>query len=85
METHSNEPPVRQPQATADNPASGDDREVIAALRRLVAEEMFLLGQELEDSLDASQRTRLAELSASLDDVCELMASHRSTRRRPPG
>jgi len=48
----------------------------------MVTEEMFLLGQELNDSLDAGQQDRLAQLTTSLDEVCDLMASHRRTRRR---
>ncbi len=85
MDTESDEPLSTRHRAGADDDGSDDHRQVIGALRRLVAEEMFLLGQELEDSLDANQRTRLDELSVSLDDICELMASHRRTRRRPPG
>ncbi len=64
---------------------SNDSRAVIDSLHRMVAEEMFLLGQELDDSINAAQQARLADLTATLDEVCELMASHRQTRRPGPG
>jgi len=65
-------------------PGSDDPGQVAETLRRMVTEEMFLLGQELNDSLDAGQQDRLDQLTASLDEVCDLMASHRRTRRRGP-
>ncbi len=54
---------------------------VVETVRRMIAEEMFLLGRELEDSLDTGQQARLEELAASLDELCELLSSHRRTRR----
>lgn len=55
---------------------------VITGLRDLVAEEMHLLGQELEDSLDRGQFERLQRLRGVLDEASELLNSHRAVRRR---
>lgn len=53
---------------------------IVQELRELVSEEMYLLGQELDDSLDATQRQRLTELSALLDSAAELLDEHRAAR-----
>jgi hypothetical protein len=52
----------------------------ITGLRQLLAEEMHLLGQELEDSLTAVQAHRLDSLSAVLDEATELLNQHRAVR-----
>lgn len=78
----SNETTDQGTDAVATSPTSGDPATVTETLRSMVAEEMFLLGQELNDSLDSDQQARLTELTASLDEVCDLMASHRATTRR---
>lgn len=59
-----------------------DPDSIVAQLRQLVAEEMHLLGQELEDSLDSAESDRLAQLCASLDEATELLTEHRA---RGPG
>lgn len=59
----------------------GTDAEAIVdGLRRMIAEEMHLLGQELEDSLTATESDRLDELAAELDRATELLVEHRATR-----
>lgn len=61
-----------------------DDRNetLIPDLRALIAEEMFLLGQELDDSLTPEERRRLSELSVLLDEAVELLNGHRAARNR---
>ncbi len=54
---------------------------VLEGLQNLVAEEMHLLGQELEDSLDKGQYDRLQQLCHALDDAAELLTKHRAVRR----
>ncbi len=51
---------------------------VIAGLRRMIAEEMHLLIQELEDSLEAGQVDRLDHLAKALDEAVELLRQHRA-------
>ncbi len=63
-----------------DSPMETDIETIITGLRRLVAEEMHLLGQELEDSLDGQQSTRLDDLGEALDRTAELLAEHRAAR-----
>lgn len=53
---------------------------VITELQLLIAEEMHLLAQELEDSLDAGQSHRLGQLSSTLDNASALLTEHRATR-----
>ncbi len=51
---------------------------VIAGLRRMIAEEMHLLIQELEDSLETGQVDRLDVLTKALDEAAELLKQHRA-------
>jgi len=51
-----------------------DTETVLEGLRRLIAEEMHLVGQELEDSLDPHQSQRLAQLIETLDRAADLLA-----------
>ncbi len=51
---------------------------VIAGLRRMIAEEMHLLIQELEDSLETGQVDRLDVLTKALDESAELLKQHRA-------
>jgi hypothetical protein len=53
---------------------------ILAGLRRMIAEEMHLLSQELDDSLDGSQAARLDHLSRALDEVADMMNQHRAAR-----
>ncbi len=55
-------------------------RELLAQLRALVAEEMYLIGQELDDSLDATERRRLTELTEVLNDAATMLAEHRTVQ-----
>jgi hypothetical protein len=48
----------------------------------LVDEEMHLLAQELEDSLNSGESGRLAHISSVLDEAHELLSRHRQTRLR---
>ncbi|MGI9596700.1 MAG: hypothetical protein ACR2QK_11100 [Acidimicrobiales bacterium] len=57
-----------------------DPEMVLAELRKMVAEEMFLLGQELEDSLDGKQQQRLTSLATSLDEATDLLSLHRKSQ-----
>ena len=57
-----------------------DTDTILAGLRRLMAEEMFLLGRELEDSLDGSSSHRLEEVCDTLDQALELLAQHQAAR-----
>lgn len=50
---------------------------LVDQIRQLVSEEMFLLGQELDDALDARQQHRLSELTDTLDEVGDLLTAHR--------
>lgn len=50
---------------------------LVDQIRQLVSEEMFLLGQELDDALDARQQHRLSELADTLDEVGDLLTAHR--------
>lgn len=84
MTNEANQPTAHPSGPGVVNPSTDDPGQVAANLRRMVAEEMFLLGQELEDALDAGQQDRLDELTATLDEICELMTSHRRTRRLGP-
>lgn len=56
---------------------------LVAELRGLVAEEMFLLGQELDDTLNGEERRRLTELTKLLDEADTLLELHRTAARRP--
>ncbi|MGH1491470.1 MAG: hypothetical protein ACRBK7_19075 [Acidimicrobiales bacterium] len=56
------------------------DQAIVRQLREWVSEEMYLLGQELDDSLDGSERKRLTELSALLDSAAESLVEHRAAR-----
>lgn len=49
----------------------------LADLRQLVAEEMHLLGLELEDAIDGSQIDRLEQLTQVLNEACDLLSRHR--------
>jgi len=53
---------------------------VMEGLRQLIAEEMYLLGRELEDSLDGGQPARLEHLIETLDAAAELLARHQAAR-----
>ncbi len=55
-------------------------RELLAELRALIAEEMYLLGQELDDSLEAEERRRLTELAEVLNEAAVLLAEHRAVQ-----
>ncbi len=57
------------------------NQELLAQLQGLIAEEMFLLGQGLDDSLSGDERRRLAELSDLLDRAAEMLDQHRATAR----
>ncbi len=50
---------------------------LLSDLRELIAEEMYLLGRELDDSLESGERHRLTELSDLLDQSCKLLTEHR--------
>jgi hypothetical protein len=53
---------------------------LLSDLQDLIAEEMYLIGQELEDSLELTERRRLTELSDVLDRACRLLTDHRPPR-----
>ncbi|MCP5034653.1 MAG: hypothetical protein GY939_22850 [Actinomycetia bacterium] len=53
---------------------------VLAGLRRMIAEEMHLLIQELEDSLEAGQVDRLDHLTKALEEAAELLRQHQAAR-----
>lgn len=57
-----------------------DTDTVLAGLRQLMAEEMYLLGQELEDSLDGRSSQRLEQVCDTLDQALELLAQHQAAR-----
>lgn len=59
-----------------------ENNRLISEVNALIAEEMHLRGLEVDDNLLAGDRRRLAELSALLDRVSELLARHRATVRR---
>ncbi len=64
-----------------DNRTMGNaNRDLIQQLNELISEEMYLLGQELNDSLVATERSRLRELSTLLDEASDLLAKHRAAR-----
>lgn len=58
------------------------NEKLLPELRALIAEEMFLLGQELDDSLGGQERRRLSELSSLLDQASEMLAQHRAAAPR---
>jgi hypothetical protein len=62
----------------AEQPQSGEA--LLDDLRRLVDEEMHLLGQELEDSLAAGDSGRLTQIAGVLDEAVELLVKHRKAR-----
>lgn len=64
-----------------DGPMTDNNEQLIAELSELIAEEMHLIGLELDDNLKPGDRTRLAELSALLDRASELLARHRAAVR----
>ena len=55
----------------------GDPWQVVQALRELVAEEMHLLGLEVESALDGAQLNRREELTEALDEANRLLSRHR--------
>ncbi|MEL7156530.1 MAG: hypothetical protein AAFN30_08020 [Actinomycetota bacterium] len=54
-----------------------DPEQTLTAVRLLVAEEMHLLGLELEDALGGRQVLRLEQLTETLDEVRELVNRQR--------
>lgn len=56
------------------------DDPVLDGVRQLVNEEMHLLAQELEDSLNAGESHRLAQISSVLDEAELLLLKHRMAR-----
>ncbi len=61
---------------------TSDADQIVNQLHRLIAEEMHLLAQQLEDSLDGAQSDRLDELTETLDSASELLECHRARRPR---
>ncbi len=80
--------PTPEPQATPDHDAStpephpDDDRQWLERLRQLVAEELHLLGRELNDSLAPGRARRLSQLTETLDEAERLLVKHRQAH--PP-
>ncbi|MGI9611993.1 MAG: hypothetical protein ACR2QO_03725 [Acidimicrobiales bacterium] len=60
--------------------AMPSNEQLLDGLGRLVDEEMHLLAQELEDSLNSGESGRLADISAVLDEAQALLVRHRRTR-----
>ena len=71
-------PEQRRSQASSDRPGSNEP--VIDGLQKLVNEEMHLLGQELEDSLNVGDSHRLAHITRVLNEAEALLATHREAR-----
>ena len=59
-----------------------DDGEWLERLRQLVAEELHLLGRELNDSLAPGRARRLATITETLDAAEQLLVRHRQAH--PP-
>ncbi len=55
-------------------------KSVLAVVQRLMVEELHLVGQEVEDSLHPGQARRLADVTATLDELGRLVAQRRPTR-----
>ena len=78
----------RSPSEAASSPVEAaatsmpSSAQLLGGLGRLVDEEMHLLAQELEDSLNQGDSARLAHLSTVLDEAQELLLRHRQTRPR---